>query len=182
MKGLVRLLGICFLTGGIVNAYAGGFVRFEGIDGESVVEGYENWSEFLSVVQEIVPAERPSAVVTKVNQAPQFKEISVIKVLDKASPKIAQLALRLQVIPRVEIEWTRNINGVEQPYYTYRLTNAVVTEYSSKGFGNTDLDSATDGQIKEKISLDFQEIRVRYYEYDEQGSLAGIVEYDWFNK
>jgi type VI protein secretion system component Hcp len=82
----------------------------------------------------------------------------------------------------VEIEWTRNINGVEQPYYTYRLTNAVVTEYSSKGFGNTDLDSATDGQIKEKISLDFQEIRVRYYEYDEQGSLAGIVEYDWFNK
>ena len=182
MKRLVELLGIFFLSGAFATANAGGFVRFEGIDGESVVDGYEKWSEFLSVVQEIVPATQANGLVTRINQNPQFNEISVVKVLDRASPIIAQIALRGQVTPRVEIEWTRNINGVEKPYYSYRLTNVVVTQYSSKGFGEITLDSATESLIKEKISLNFEEIRVTYYEYDEEGNLAGKVEYDWDNR
>ena len=181
MKKMTILFGIWLITGSFANAHAAGFIKFNGIDGDSVVEGYVNWSEFLSVVQEITSPEITTGVVTRLRGNPEFKEITVVKTLDKASPKIADRALRDWNSDEVKVEWTRNIAGIEQPYYAYEMKNVLVTQYSSKGFGDTDLDSAKDNQIVEKIVLNFEDIKVTYYEYDDAGNLAGTVEYEWSN-
>jgi type VI secretion system Hcp family effector len=179
MKGLMRLFGVYLLSAGFASAHAGGFVKFDFIEGESEVEGYEGWSEFISVVQKIAPSEVTRGVVTQAGAIPEFQQLSIIKPLDKASVEIAELALKGKTIDPVQIEWTRNINGTEKPYYKYKLQYANVTEYTSKGFGDTDLESATDDPVKEQIVLDFEKITVTYVQYDDEGNESGKVEYTW---
>jgi type VI secretion system Hcp family effector len=181
MKKMIRLLGVFLLTGNFATAYAAGFIQFEGIEGDSIVDGYENWSEFISVVQEITPADVTTGVVSRSLGYSEFKEVSIVKALDRASPKIALRALQGKILAFVTIEWTRNIDGIEKPYYRYEMELVSVKQYTSKGFGDKDLESAKDNQIVEKIFLDFEKITVTYFEYDDAGNQVGTVGYQWDN-
>jgi type VI secretion system Hcp family effector len=173
MKNLtLAVLGIGLL--GLGAAHAQSFVRFEGIDGEVKVEGYENWCELTSVVQQIKPSETKSGVVMR--RELEFDDLVIVKPVDKASPKIVDRALRASVTPRVEIEWVRTTGQALEPFYRYELRNALIKEYTSKGLGESE-DPAE--RVMEQISLDFEEITVTYWEYDEDGNPLGAVEYSW---
>ena len=181
MKKLTPMLlaGIVLAALGFDTAHAQGFVKFTAIDGEVTVEGYEGWSEFISVVQKIAPTETTRGVATRVGEIPEFQQIVLVKRLDKASLKFAERALRRIATETVEIEWAVNFGGELKPYYRYELEDVAVVEYSSKGLGEPYSNQAWDGQITEQIVLDFDEITVTYWEYDEFGNPQGAVEYSW---
>jgi type VI secretion system Hcp family effector len=179
MLTAVLMAGIALGVLSLDEAHAQGYLKFTGVQGEVTVEGYEGWSDFISVVQRIAPTETTRGVATRVGDIPEFQQIALVKPLDKASLKIAERALRRIPTETVEIEWVVNFGGDLKPYYRYELEDVTVVEYSSKGLGEPYSNQGWDGQIKEQIVLDFDEITVTYWEYDEFGNPLGAVEYSW---
>jgi type VI protein secretion system component Hcp len=160
-------------------AQAQGYVKFDGIDGEVSVAGYDGWSEFSAVFQKIAQNETTRGVNTRVEGIPEFQKIVLVKPLDKASLKISDRALRGMVTDSVEIVWVTNFGETLAPYYRYELEDVTVIEYTSKGLGEFSPNLDPDGPIKEQMVLDFEEITVTYTEYDEFGNPQGNVEYKW---
>jgi type VI secretion system Hcp family effector len=175
----VLVIGIGLGILGLETAQAQGYVKFDGIDGEVTVDGYEGWSEFSAVFQKIAPNETTRGINTRVEGIPQFQKIVLVKPLDKASLKISDRALRGVATDRVQIEWVTNFGETLAPYYRCELEDVTVLEYSSKGLGEFSSDLNSDRAVKEQIVLDFDKITVTYSEYDEFGNPQGNVEYVW---
>jgi type VI secretion system Hcp family effector len=171
-KLILSVLGIGLLSLGV--AHAQSFVKFEGVDGEVKVPGYENWCEFTSVVQQLKPGVTNSGFSK--GGDPEFQDLVIVKPLDKASPQIVRNALIGSAFPKVEIEWSRNTDEGPVPHYRYELGNVLIKEYTSKGL----YESQDSGErIMEQISLDFEAITVTYWEYNDEGELVDQVEYTW---
>jgi len=179
MKRLLSTLSICFFVFGSASVNAQAFVKFAGIDGEVIVEGYEGWSEFTSVTQKIEFTDISQAGPERLRELPEFQQLAIIKPLDKASVKIAERTLRGVPTDLVEIEWVLSFESGLKPYYTYELQNVRIVEYDSKGIGTADGEINADGRIYEEILLDFEEIKVTYREYDSDGNFLGATEYSW---
>jgi len=63
-------------------------------------------------------------------------------------------------------------DGARATYFVYELTNARVTSYSISGSGETDVPV-------ESFSLNFEEFKYVYTEFDESGESKGTVEASW---
>jgi type VI secretion system Hcp family effector len=150
---------------------AAGYLKFDGIDGEAQDKDHKNWSDLTSFSQgHLVPAgEAPGRPRGRV----VFEDIVVSKEIDKASPKLAEACAKGKVFPRVDIHWTRVVAGAGQTYYSYELRNVQVTSYSLGG------SAQADPVPTETLSLNFEEIKATYTEYDETGRAKGKVEYTW---
>lgn len=176
----IFFLSVCLAIFGFGTAQAQGFIKFLGIDGEVIAEGYEGWSEFTSVTQEIVlPETKKTGLNSRRGLLPEFQQLAIIKPLDKASVKFAERALRGALSELVQIEWTRSFDSGLVPFYTYELKNVQIVEYNSKGLGRSEDDINADGRIYEEIVLDFEEIKVTYREYDDAGNFLGATEFSW---
>ena len=102
------------------------------------------------------------------------EDISLVKELDKSSPKIAEAVCKGKVFPKVEIHLTASIADAGRvTYYVYELKNVLVTSYNIGGSGQAE-DVPT-----ENFSLNFEEIKTTYTEYDSAGKKKGNVEYSW---
>jgi type VI protein secretion system component Hcp len=74
----------------------------------------------------------------------------------------------------VEIDICRTTHGKElQCYLQFELANVRITSYSISG--------STEGdQVPtENFSLNFNEIKVTYTEFDDKGNKKGNIEYSW---
>jgi type VI secretion system secreted protein Hcp len=101
------------------------------------------------------------------------EEVVVTKALDKASPKLAEAVCRATVFPKVEIHLTRSPGTAgRQTYYAYELKNVQVTSYHVAT-------TAADSIPVEEVTLNFEEIKATYTEFDELGRSKGNVEYEW---
>ncbi|MCP5522069.1 MAG: type VI secretion system tube protein Hcp [Verrucomicrobiales bacterium] len=156
------------------SASGAAYIKFDGIDGESTDRGHEKWSDILSVSQTISrPWVEDSATGGRRRGSVVLEDIVCTKELDKSSPKLAEAVCKGTVIPKVEIELTASMAGAQATYYRYELTNVMVTSYGFRG-------SAGDGTLPaENLSLNFEEIKVTYTEFDATGASKGKVEYSW---
>jgi type VI secretion system secreted protein Hcp len=164
----VLIFGIFILSAiGFSEAYAAGYIKFDGVDGESKDANHDKWIDITSFQQTITRAQGA------VRATPVFEDIQVVKEVDKSSPKLAESLAREQMFPSVIIHFTKSIGGVEeQTYYTYELKNVMITSYSIGGTADT--------LPREEISLNFEEIKATYTEYDDKsGQKKGNVEYSW---
>ena len=150
----------------------GMFIKIGDIKGESVESSHEKWSDVTGFGQgQSVP--EPSGESRRRADV-QLNDLVVVKFIDKASPKIAEAVLTGKVFPKVELDLTALFGDTERlVYYTYELENARVTSYNISGSGQGD-DRPT-----ETFSLNFEEIKVTYTEYDSDGNVKGSVEYTW---
>jgi type VI secretion system secreted protein Hcp len=151
---------------------AAAYIKFDGVDGEAQDREHESWSNLVSFSQgQFVHTEGATG---RARGRVVFEDIVVTKQLDKASPKLAEAVARGQVFPTVGIHWTRVAPGAAaQTYYTYELKNVQVTSYSVGG------STQSDSTPTETLSLNFEEIKVTYTEFDENGRAKGKVEYSW---
>lgn len=149
------------------------FVKFDGIDGESVESSHIGWSDLLSFNQgQSVP--EPSGESRR-RAAVSLEDLVVVKEVDKASPKIAEAVLDGKVFPKVEIHLTASFGDdpARFVYYTYELEDVRITSYNISGSGQGD-DRPT-----ENFSLNFEKIKVTYTELASDGSPKDSVEYTW---
>lgn len=101
-------------------SYAAGFIKFDGIDGESADNDHYGWSDLGSI-------SRLS------EEGSQDLVIEVEKEVDKATPKITEAVVKGKVFPKVEIEFTAD----DDTFLSYELTNVLITSYQVSGDSNS---------------------------------------------
>jgi len=150
------------------------FIKFDGIDGEAQDADHMKWSDLVAFSQVIRQPDSPSARAAGRSTGSIIAEdIAVIKVLDKAAPKLAEATLKGKVFMKVEIHVTRDyVDSGRVVYYAYELKNVLITSYQVGGINNGDF-------LTEEMSLSFEEIKVTYTELDATGKKKGNVEYTW---
>jgi type VI secretion system secreted protein Hcp len=147
------------------------FAKFEAINGESTDEKHKDWIEIHSF--EFSMAVPGSATGTSRTRGDVVaNDIFITKSVDKSTPKLMEALTRNTVIGEVIIEVVRP-TGDKDTFYRYKLTNVLVTSYQSGG-------EATGLTVGDVLSLNFEEIKVTYTEFDEStGSMKGNIEWTW---
>jgi len=143
------------------------YVKFDGVDGETMDPAHKGWSTALSFDQ------AHSGTVSRTSGAGAgrvtFEGLLVTKELDKASPKLADGVCKGKVYPTAVIHVTRALGTNSLTYYKYELKNVLVSSYHVSGTG--------DAVPVEELMLSFEEIKVTYTEYDANGRSKGDTEY-----
>jgi type VI secretion system secreted protein Hcp len=146
------------------------FVKFEGINGESTDVKHKDWIraqsfEFSMVGPSVVSGTSRRSGDVAVN------DIFITKSIDKATPKLMEALTSGKVIGEVIIEVTA-ATGDKSTFYRYELTNVHITSYQSGGESS----GVTPGDV---FSLNFEEIKVIYTQFDESGLPKGNIEWTW---
>ena len=149
---------------------ASGFLKIGDIKGESTDNAHKDWIIIESFSQ---GQSRSDGVGPRGSGHVIFTDITIAKELDKSSPKIAEAVANGKHFSQVDLELTRSTDSGRVTYYAYELTNVLVTSYSISGSGQSE-----DVPV-ENFSLNFEEIKVTYTEYDKDGKKKGDVEYTW---
>jgi type VI secretion system Hcp family effector len=128
----------------IDDAFGTGFIKFDGVDGESVDKDHKGWSDLLSM-SEVYETTSGSLSVRGGTISDEFL---IVKLLDKSSPKLSEAIAKGQVFPKVSIDLCTN----QKSYCTlsYELKNVMITSYSISG--------SSDELPVEEILLDYEEL------------------------
>ena len=174
-KGLsLTAIAVCAATltliGFIDDAEAAAFIKFDGVDGEATDKDHKDWINLLSF-QQTISRESSTSGSSRARSSAVFEDIVLTKQLDKSSPKIQEAIATGKVYPSVEFELAVDYGGSRATYLKYELKNVMVTSYSISG--------GADEVPTEQFSLNFEEIKVTYTEFDSSGSSKGNVETTW---
>ncbi|PIE66991.1 MAG: hypothetical protein CSA23_06275 [Deltaproteobacteria bacterium] len=150
------------------------FIKFSDIEGEAKDAKHEGWSDLASFSQAIT---KPGAGMTGQSRRRGdaiAEDLVCSKELDKASPKIAEKCLNGKIFDTVQIEMTASISDEgRQTYLAYEMKKVMVTSYNVSGVGQGE-------QVPmEDFTLNFEEIKVTYTEYDASGTKKGDLPYTW---
>ena len=150
------------------------YILFEGVEGEVMEKDHKAWCEVISIEQAHIVTDdgylkRPGNVA--------FEDIVIVKVLDKASPKLAESVCTGRVFPKVEIDLTTSYTDAGRvTYYSYQLGNVRINSYSFHGSGSA---GNQEDVPTEELTISFDQIKATYTEFDDMGKSKGKVEYTW---
>ena len=99
------------------------------------------------------------------------EDITLTIEYEKAAPKLLEKLLTGEVIKKLEIESTATYGGARATYLKYELKNVMITSLQTNASGN---DAA--GPPTVTLGNNFEEIKVTYTEYDDEGKSKGNVE------
>lgn len=160
MKHFLRYFVVTLIFAVMAQSNAAGYMKFDGIVGESLDREHQGWVDILSFDQGFAREAQPRGNGRN-RGGRTIKEFVVVKELDRSSPKLAEAVCTGKVFPKVEIHVTTSFqsnDGVAMPvtYYTYELKNVQVASYNISGSGQ-------DGTVPvDQFSLNFEEIKVTY--------------------
>ena len=152
------------------------FLKVDGVDGESTDDKHADWIEILSYstgVSQTASASASSGGGASAERA-DFQDFSVVKALDKASPKLALACADGTHIGEVVLELCR-AGGDKLKYMEYKLTNCIVSSVRPGG-------SAQGGETLplEEISFNFGKIEWTYTQQKRaDGSGGGNIAAHW---
>ena len=146
------------------------FAKYDGIDGESKDANHENWIDVLSLDWGVYHKGKPSGQSRR-RGAPVVEDLVLTIEYEKASPRLLQKCLTGEVIPELEIELTSTFGGARATYLKYELKNVMARSYQIDASGNDEA-----GPPLVVIGNNFEEIKVTYTEFDDEGSNKGNVE------
>ena len=150
------------------------FAKYDGIDGESQDDKHGKWIDVLSIDW---GAHKPGGGATGQSRrrgAAVVEDVTLTIEYEKASPKLQEKCLKGEVIPKLEIEQTATYGGARATYLKYEMKNVMVTSFQVNASGNDEA-----GPPTVVVGNNFEEIKVTYTEYDDTGSSAGNVEYEF---
>lgn len=110
------------------------FLKIDGIDGESTDDKHANWIEVLSYSTGLSQTASGSASTAggATSQRADFQDFSIVKALDKASPKIAVACADGTHIKSVILELCR-AGGDKVKYMEYKLSNCIISSVRPGG-------------------------------------------------
>ncbi|MCR4411324.1 MAG: type VI secretion system tube protein Hcp [Thermoguttaceae bacterium] len=152
------------------------FLKIDGIPGESTDDKHKDWIEVLSYSHGL---SQPAAGARSTGGAASaertnHQDFSVVKVLDKASPKLALFCCNGTHIKSIKLELCR-ATGDKQKYMEYLLSDVIVSCVRPGG-------SAQGGETLplEEVSFNYGKIEWTYTETDHQtGKPKGDVKANW---
>jgi type VI secretion system secreted protein Hcp len=149
------------------------FIKFDGVDGEAQDKDHKGWSDILSFSWGIHRAGVGATGQTRRRGVATVEDVVINKEYDKSSPKLAEAVCTGKVFPKVEIHDTTTYAENRATYLKYELKNVLVTSHAVSG------STGGDAVPTETMSLNFEEIKQTYVEYDAKGSKKGNVEMTW---
>ena len=152
------------------------FLKIEGIDGESSDSAHDKWIEIFSFSHGVSQPASGSVSSGGGRSAERcdHSDFSVVKALDKASPKLNLYCSNGEHISNVILELCR-AGGDKQKYMEYKLEDVIVTSVRPGG-------SAQGGEALplEEVSFCYGKISWTYTETDHKtGKPAGNVTSYW---
>ena len=149
------------------------FIKFDGVDGECNDKDHKGWSDLLSMSWGLHKAGAGATGQTRRRGVATIEDVVCTKEFDKSSVKIAESVCSGKVFPKVEIHDTATYAENRATFLKYDLKNVLVTSQAVSAAG------AGDAVPTESFSLNFEEVKQTYTEYDAKGSKKGNVEMSW---
>ena len=150
------------------------FIKFDGIDGEANDKDHKNWSDLLSFSWGLHKAGAGATGQTRRRGVVTVEVVVITKEYDKSSPKLAESVCLGKVFPKVEIHDTTTYgDGNRAVFLKYELKNVMVSSHNVSAAGGGD------AVPHESVSLNFEEVKQTYVEYDAKGGKKGNVEMNW---
>jgi type VI secretion system secreted protein Hcp len=150
------------------------YLKIEGIEGESTDSKHKDWIEVMSFSW---GASNP--VSASVSGSGGFSagrvsigDFNVMKMADKASPKIFGLCAQGKEAKTATIEVCRSTKNGQEPYMHYELSDVFITSVQQAGSGEGGIPS-------ESLSLAFAKVTARYVPVDKTGAKQGNVPFGW---
>ena len=147
------------------------FAKYEGVDGESKDANHDKWIDILSLDWGAHKPGGGSTGQSRRRGAAVVEDLTLTIEYEKSSPKLQEKCLKGEVIPKLEIEQTATYGGARATYLKYELKNVLVTSFQTNASGNDEA-----GPPTVVIGNNFEEIKVTYTEFDDEGSSKGNVE------
>ena len=124
------------------------FLKIDGIPGESTDDAHKDWIEVLSYntgISQTASGSASSGGGASAERA-DFQDFSIVKTLDKASPKVAVACADGSHIKEVKLELCR-AGGDKLKYMEYKMSNCIVSSVrpggSSQGVETLPLEEVT---------------------------------------
>jgi type VI secretion system secreted protein Hcp len=149
------------------------FIKFDGVDGEAQDKDHKGWSDLLSMSWGLHKAGAGATGQTRRRGVATVEDVVCTKEYDKASPKLAESVCTGKVFPKVEIHNTATYAENRATFLKYELKNVLVTSQNVSAAGGGD------AVPTESFSLNFEEVKQTYVEYDAGGKKKGNVEMSW---
>jgi type VI secretion system secreted protein Hcp len=149
-----------------------GFAKYDGFDGESKDENHDKWIDVLSIDWGAHQPTAGAAGMSRRRAQAEVDDLVITFQYEKAAPKLAEKCLKGEVIPKLEIELVATYGGARATYLRYELKNVMITSYNVSG-------SSEEAPPTVTIGNNFEEIKVTYTEYDDEGSSKGNVEFEY---
>ncbi len=150
------------------------FIKFDGIEGECKDKDHPKWTDLLSLSWGLHKAGAGATGQTRRRGVATVEDVTCTKEFEKSSPKIADAILQGKVFPKVEIHDTATYgDGARATFLKFELKNVMVSSMNMSAAGSGDAVPV------DSFSLNFEEIKQTYTEYDAKGSKKGNVEFSW---
>ncbi len=148
------------------------FLKVEGIDGESTDDKHADWIEVLSFNQGVT--QQASSIASSsgggATQRADFQDLSIAKLLDKATPKLLLACAKGEHIPTVKLELCR-AGGDKMTYMEIEMTNVIISSVGIGGGG---------GEATESVTFDYGKIKWNYIKQKRaDGSPGGNIPAAW---
>ena len=146
------------------------FLKVDGIPGESMDDAHADWIEVLSYDSGLSQTASASASSSggASSERADFQDFSVVKTLDKASPKLALACADGTHTSEVVIELCR-AGGDKVKYMEYKLTDCIVSSFSYGGSS----EKGEDPLPIEKVSFNYGKIEWTYTQQKRAGGGGG---------
>jgi type VI protein secretion system component Hcp len=166
MKRLLYCIGFaaaCALSQG---AAADIFGKFTGIDGESIVKGFEKWIDVESYSWGAVSGGPPSK--------PEFADFSFTKLYDSSSPPLLLSLMQGKPINEALFEFTKTTgSATPEVYLEYKFSDVLLASYGVGG-------SSGGGNPSESWSFSFAKVETIYRPQDNKtGKLGSPIVFSW---
>ena len=152
------------------------FLKLKGIDGESQDDKHKNWIEILSYsfgASQMSAGSRSSGGAGNAERV-NISDFSIVKALDKASPKLFLYCCNGSPIDEVNVELCR-ATGDKQKYMEFKLTNVHVASYRPGGSSKSG-----DALPLEEVAFNADKIELIYTATDHKtGKAQGDVKANW---
>jgi type VI secretion system secreted protein Hcp len=151
------------------------YMKIANIPGESTDAKHTEWIEILSFSHGM--SQPASAQVSSkggiTTGRVDMQDMTILKALDKASPKLALACCKGEHFTSVQVELCR-ATGDKQRYMEFKLSDVVVASVRPAGT------SAGNGDLPlEEVSLRFGKIQWNYTALDKSGKPKGNVATGW---
>ena len=150
------------------------FLKVATVPGESTDDKHKEWIEVLSYSwgASQTSGGSQSATGSHAGQRVDISDFSVVKQLDKASPKLFLACCTGEHIGVVTMELNK-AGGDKQKYMTYKFSDVLVSSVRPGG------SAQGDGLPLEEVSFKFSKVELEYIPIDKNGKPQGQVPAGW---
>lgn len=166
MKKIFMVLIVSLLL--ILPVNAAGFIKFDGVDGESKDKEHKGWIDILSYGAGADKPESGAAGASRRRGSVVLEDFTFAKKVDKTTPILSEPICKGEAFKEVVVELCKPATGGDQHcYLKYEMKNVYITSYQVGG--------SADEVPTEEFSLNYEEIKVTYVGQDDSGRPAEPV-------